>query len=130
MARPTNFNDGFDTVLGNLRRVAGRAPDAVGRAMFAEAQIEMTEMKRRTPVLTGALRASGKVSSPEYSGRTVRVPMSFGGPAAPYAIHVHEDLEAHHPVGQAKFAESVLLESAPYMAGRIARRILMEALVR
>jgi hypothetical protein len=46
-----------------------------------------------------------------------------GGPAAPYAIYVHEDLEAIHPVGQAKFIESVLLESRPFMAARIAKRI-------
>jgi hypothetical protein len=51
------------------------------------------------------------------------VRMAFGGPAAPYAIKVHEDLEAFHRVGQAKFLESVLLESAPHLAQRVSRRI-------
>ena len=28
------------------------------------------------------------------------------GYSAPYAVYVHENLEAHHPVGQAKFLEA------------------------
>jgi hypothetical protein len=46
-----------------------------------------------------------------------------GGPAAPYAIFVHEDPDAIHKVGQWKYIESVVKESVPYMAVRIARRI-------
>lgn len=46
-----------------------------------------------------------------------------GGPSAPYAIYVHEDLEAFHKVGQAKYIESVLMESRPFMAARVAKRI-------
>ena len=49
--------------------------------------------------------------------------MGFGGPAAGYAIYVHEDLGAFHPVGDAKFMESVLNESRPFLAKRIAARV-------
>lgn len=47
----------------------------------------------------------------------------FGGPAAPYALYVHEDMEAWHDNGQARFLAHPLEESAPSMAARIARDV-------
>jgi Bacteriophage HK97-gp10, putative tail-component len=95
-----------------------------GRALYMEGQIEMTEAKKRTPVDTGTLQASGTVSLPETGkGDAVKVRLYFGGAAKAYALYVHEDLEAFHKQGQAKFLESVLNESAPYMKARIAKRI-------
>jgi hypothetical protein len=115
--------EGMDRVIARLERLAQRFPDEVGNALRAEAEIEMTEAKKRTPVKTGALRGSGHVTGPERSWRDIAVVLSFGGPAAPYAVRVHEDLTAFHRVGQAKFLESVLRESEPYMAARVAHRI-------
>lgn len=112
-----------DRVAEELRWLVGNLADAIGPALRAEAEIEMTEAKRRTPVDTGTLRASGHVAGPKHSGRDTEVMLAFGGPAAPYALFVHENLDAHHPVGQAKFLEGTLHESAPYLAQRIARRI-------
>jgi len=71
----------------------------------------------------GELRASEFVEGPTRQGGSVYTKILAGGPSAPYAIYVHEDLEAFHEVGQAKYIESVLLESRPYMAQRVARRI-------
>lgn len=96
------------------------------RALYAEALIELDEAKRRTPVDSGALRESGKVSLPTIEDKTISVAMGFGGtePSSRYAIFVHEDLDADHPNGgQAKYLESVILESAPYMAERVGRRL-------
>jgi hypothetical protein len=45
------------------------------------------------------------------------------GRQAPYAIYVHENPDAIHPVGQWKFMESVIDESRPHMAERLAARI-------
>jgi hypothetical protein len=106
-----------------LSRLAELIPGKVSRALYEEAQIEMTEAKRRTPVDTGALRASGLVNKPEVLDRDIKVTLQFGGPSAGYAVYVHENLEAFHKRGQAKFLESTLLESAPYMAARIGKRI-------
>lgn len=104
-------------------------PKKVGRAMFQEGQIEMTEAKRRTPVDVsanaphpGQLRASGTVHEPVYEGRTITVTLSFGGAAADYAVYVHEMLGNFHKVGQAKYLESVLNESRAWMINRIAAR--------
>lgn len=112
--------DGLDNVLAKIQDLLTAVPQAGQDALRAEAEIEMTEAKRRTPVLTGALRASGVVQPVEGQ---LAVTLTFGGPAAAYAIWVHENMEAFHRTGQAKFLESTLLESAPYIAQRIATRI-------
>lgn len=114
---------GASEMIRTLKRIADRFPDRVGRAIYQEAQIEMTESKRRVPVDTGVLRASGMVSLPEREGRNISVTLSYGGAAEDYAIPVHENLEAHHTNGQAKYLESVLNESRQHMAERIGRRV-------
>lgn len=118
---------GGNEMASALRNLVARTPKVLAAAIHAEGEIEMTEAKRRTPVDTGALRASGFVEDVVVSPTTTRVQLGFGGPSAPYAVYVHEDLEALHPVGQAKFLESTLLESAPHMADRIARRVALSS---
>lgn len=115
---------GVNEVVAKLRQIASRFPDRVAAALYQEAQIEMTESKRRVPVDQGVLRASGFVSPPERRGRTITVTLSYGGAADHYAIIQHENLDFHHPNGgQAKFLESVLNESRSTMAARVAARI-------
>lgn len=106
-----------------MERILRAIPREVSQALYEEAQIERTESMRRTPVLTGALRASHEVSKPVMKSDGWEVTISVGGPSADYAIQVHEDLEAFHKTGQSKFLESTLLESAPFMAARVAKRI-------
>lgn len=120
-------------MIAKLKRFADRFPDRVAGAIYAEGGIEMTESKRRCPVdITedaphpGQLRASGRVSKPKRFGRQIWVTLSYGGPAIDYAVHVHENPDALHPVGQWKYLESVLNESQSSMNGRIARRIHLD----
>lgn len=47
------------------------------------------------------------------------------GYTAAYAIHVHENLQAYHRVGQAKFLEQPARELGPEMAGDV-RRIMKQ----
>lgn len=114
---------GAKEMRARLTRLAERIPDEVGRALFQETEIEATEVKRRTPVDKGPLRASVHVEGPFREGRRIWTNIVAGGPAAPYAVFVHEDPDAIHKVGQWKYIESVIKESVPYMAGRIANRI-------
>jgi hypothetical protein len=114
------------------RRIANvmtQQPKRVLAAFKMEAEIEVTEMKRRTPVdITenaphpGNLRNSLHAEEPMYNGRTYEIIIASGN-QAPYAIYVHENPDAYHPIGQWKFMESVLNESRPYMGSRVARRI-------
>jgi hypothetical protein len=114
--------------------VANKFPDHVAAALYKEAQIEATEMKRRTPVdITrdaphpGNLRNSIHVEQPERRGRRISVTIATGA-QAPYAIYVHENPDAFHPVGEWKFMESVLNESRSSMAARVAARVHLDKL--
>lgn len=114
---------GYQEMQRKLSNLVRNIPTEEAQALYAEAQIERTESMRRTPVDEGNLRASHVVQAPIQTPQDVSVTIAVGGPAAPYAVHVHENLEANHPSGQAKFLESTLKESAPYMGQRVARRI-------
>lgn len=108
--------------LENLRK---QFPDEVMAALYQETQVEATEVKKRTPVDKGALRGSIDVVKPVRDGSTIYTLITAGGPAAPYAVIVHETPpeEMHHKVGQWKYLESVLLESRQFMAQRVGNRI-------
>ena len=123
MAAPSLEIRGLGGVQRRLRQLAEQTHQDIGPALYAEAEIDMTEAKVRTPVYTGALRASGHVTPPLGQGLNVSVSLIFGGPGTEYAVPVHENMEAFHPTGQAKFLESVLLESAPHLAERVAVRL-------
>jgi hypothetical protein len=123
---------GADAMRKKLKDIAAKFPDRVAAAIFSEAQIEMTEAKRRCPVsptpapkgvVPGTMRASGTVHEPERSGRSISVPMSFGGAAADYVVPQHENPDYFHTTGEYKWLEKTLNESRPHMAGRIARRV-------
>jgi hypothetical protein len=116
-----------------IKRVQAGLPEQIESAMRAEGEIELAEAKRRTPVWNpanrvppghtpGSLRASGKVMTERSRGEVIVV-FSFGDELVDYAIYVHEDLEAFHATGQAKFLQSVLEESAPYFMERVGVRI-------
>ncbi len=124
---------GIKAVQAKIAAIAIKTPLIAGAALFAEAQIEATESRKRTPVDTGALRASHEVSKPNTeigaAFADIFVSISVGGAAAPYAASVHENLDAFHKVGQAKFLESTLLESAPHFPKRIAKRMKIAGFV-
>lgn len=114
--------EGADRMSARIRQIADRFPDRVAGALLVETEIEAAECKRRTPVDTGALRNSIHVVGPSVRGRTISTAIVAGGPAAPYALIVHEDLDAFHPTGEAKYIERPLMESAPNFAARVGRR--------
>lgn len=120
---------GAAQLVARMNRLVKAIPNEVGRALYAEGLVEQRESMRRTPVDTGALRASHNTTKPVVDGKDISVTIEVGGSAAPYAWQVHEDLEADHPVGQAKFLESTLNESKPFMAARIAKRLELDRLV-
>jgi hypothetical protein len=87
-----------------LRQLSEQFPREAERALYSEA-LKIERLSRSlTPVEFGALRGSHETSRPVDGAVTI----SVGGPAAPYAVYVHENLEARHPVGQAKFLEGAL----------------------
>lgn len=128
---------GTTEMVAKVLAVAKRFPDHAAAGLYAEAQIEVTEMKKRTPVDTrpnqwypygvaphpGQLRRSIHAEDPERRGRNISVTIATGAEVSDYDIYVHENPDAFHPVGQWKFMESVINESAPFMNERLARRL-------
>lgn len=115
--------EGAERVRAALAALGRKAAPAAARALRMEHEEIMTKAKARTPVETGALRGSGRVEPSEIQGSQIVSRGGFGGAAAPYAVYVHENLAAHHPVGQAKFYESALTEAERGMADRFAKEL-------
>ena len=138
---------GASDMIAKIKQFAAKFPDRVAAAVYQEAQIVMTESKRRCPVASdgGTLRASGRVALPVREGRRISVTLSYGGAADAYAIAVHEHLSEHsppswikaeengHPVQWTtpgtgpKFLEGPIDEALPEMNGRLAARLQLKA---
>lgn len=105
-------------------------PQEVMRAVFQEVEVETKEVKKGTPVRKGTLRGTVHQVGPKHEGQIISSTIVAGGPAAPYAFFVHENLDAIHKVGRAKYIEAVLQESRPHIARRVARRIDLNRVVK
>ena len=110
-------------VLGSMKKLDHTIPLVAAAALYQEALVEQKGSMKRTPVDTGALRDSHQTSLPRWKGQNLEVTIKVGGPAAGYAVIVHEDMEAKHEVGEAKFLENTIKESAPSLLARIAKRM-------
>lgn len=118
---------GLSRLSNRFKAVADELLDDVGKALYAEMAIEMKESMRRTPVDTGAARASHTLVGPTIKGKEVNVSIEVGGAAAGYIVPLHERLDVYHkPPTQAKFLESTLRESGPYMSQRVGKRLQLE----
>jgi hypothetical protein len=126
-----------------LQKFVKEYPDRIASALYMEAQIMMTESKRRCPIAPdgGTLRASGQVSEPVRQGKCITVWLSYGGAATAYAIAVHEHLSEHSPPSWKKaeaggegvhwtepgtgpkFLESVINEAEATIKARLAARL-------
>lgn len=74
----------------------------VGLRIIAEEvmmDIKASRPGKGVPVDTGALRSTGRVEGPAAGVVT----LSFGGPAAPYALVQHETIGLKHRVGEARY---------------------------
>jgi len=85
---------GANAVEQAILELARRLPTRVGDALKTEAELTMTEAKELCPVMDGHLRGSGFVTDPIIDSREIGVILGFGGPAAPYALSVHENPRA------------------------------------
>lgn len=90
--------------------------DRIKAALYAEGTQLVGQSVPLVPVDTGALRSSAFTEQPTTSGDKISVRCGYGGTATKvnpltgetttdYAVKVHEDLNVHHDVGQAKFLE-------------------------
>jgi len=118
---------GLPLVQDALRRVGRNAPTALARALTEEAEEIIGESKLEVPVKTGALRASGVVLPTVIAfGGAVTVEAGYGGPAAPYALAVHENLGiSHSPPTKAKYLEDPFNRAMADFERRVADKIVL-----
>lgn len=114
---------GIDALQRRLARLGTEAPRAVAAGLLEEAETIATRSAELVPVDTGTLRSSQHVTPPETRGGVTEVQIAYGGPAAPYALAVHEDLTARHPVGQAKYLEQPATEALRGMVERLGAHV-------
>lgn len=126
MAKPWSFSLEGDKELQNILRVAkSETPLAVAQAIWEEANLIFAKSQILVPVDTSALRGSGGVSAPQSGAGGYYVDIFYGGPAAPYALYVHEIIgNYHNPPTQAKYLEQPLMEAIPSIQKNLARRII------
>jgi len=126
MAKTYTFTLEGDVELQAVLRAAQQnAPKAVAQAIYEEAQVIFAKSQILVPVDTSALRGSGDVSAIQGSGRNVYVDIYYGGPAAPYALYVHEIIGNYHKAPtQAKYLEQPFMESLAKIQNNISRRII------
>lgn len=114
---------GVGDLRAELERLGAEAPRIAAKILYREAEQIMTASKDQVPVDTGALRASGHVQPPVVQEARVTVLLGYG---KEYAIFVHEDLDAHHATGNAKYLEKPALEAAKGLEGRLAAALRVE----
>jgi bacteriophage HK97-gp10 putative tail-component len=114
---------GADAMMAKLAKLQKFAPDEFARALKEETKPEVNECKKETPVEEGDLRDGIHMEGPFREGRRIYTQIVTDPKQDDYALKVHEDLEAFHTVGGAKYIERPLNASAPHMAERIAKRI-------
>ncbi len=108
--------DGISGLRAALDAAARKTADGVERGVVKAALVLQRESQLRVPVDTGALRNSA-FTRKEGSGVNTAAVVGY---TQAYAVVVHEDLEAHHPVGEAKYLERPARELAPELAAIIA----------
>lgn len=80
--------------------------DAAAKALRDWADLVMNAAAKLTPVRHGFLKNSRFVDDVIRTTDEISILMGF---TMTYAIYVHENLQAHHNVGQAKFLEQPLM---------------------
>lgn len=97
---------GVREAMAAIRDRGRRVEQGARRAVYIVELNILNFSQRIVPVDKGVLRSTGDASIPTTRAGIIRGRVSYGGPAAPYAAKVHEDLHARHSDGQsAKFLE-------------------------
>ena len=100
-------------------------PQAIAQAIWEEANVIFAKSQILVPVDTGVLRGSGGVSAPQMGNQGYFVDIFYGGPAASYALYVHEIIGNYHkPPTQAKYLEQPFMQSLAEIQNNISRRII------
>jgi hypothetical protein len=109
----SQFLSGLSAARAAQLAAAIHATDVFAEHVIGDAQ-------EITPVKFGTLQASGTTQPIKVEGESVTKELGFN---TDYAAAVHENLEAHHDVGQAKFLTTSLQQNAGKLGPFIANAV-------
>lgn len=115
--------EGDDELIAKLNALWPRFSNAAVSGCMDWADDVMNTSKRLVPVDTGALKGSGYtkvMSGPDGVEITL-------GYSQNYALYVHENMEAHHENGQAKYLEIPLLMKCNELLRRMYQEMMHAA---
>ena len=116
--------EGDKELVNALKAGKEDTPRAIAQAIWEEANVIFAKSQILVPVDTGVLRGSGGVSAPQMGNQGYFVDIFYGGPAASYALYVHEIIGNYHkPPTQAKYLEQPFMQSLAEIQNNISRRI-------
>lgn len=96
---------GDGPIVAELRRMQKICPPAAASTIYAFATRVMRESVKRTPTSTGELKDSAYVTMPSTTSTRLSIELGYG---SEHAVQVHEDTEASHDDGEAKFLQKAL----------------------
>jgi len=117
---------GLPQTVKALKKLGAKGPKVMGGALFREGEGIMGDSKEKfVPVVTGNLKSSGHVQLPKITATGARVELGYGGPAAAYALGVHENPNTGKTaegskVGEWKYLETPFKQHLTNMDKRIA----------
>lgn len=129
-----------EVIAQRIKRAALMIGKVAEKELYLAAELIMRNSKRNyVPVDLSALKNSGHVVKPVRKGTQIIVELAYGGPAAPYALAVHEHLSQHsprswknttvrfHPAGRGpKYLEKPLMEAVSQLPHDLAVTVNIE----
>jgi hypothetical protein len=115
---------GSEQIVASLQKLAPAALNEVATSAYMWGETVMNESKRECPVDKGFLRASGNVDDPIVTSEGFAITLEY---PMEYAVYVHENLEANHPTGKAKFLEDPMMAHLGELPDTIGRAVMSAA---
>jgi len=112
----------IDKLVRLLTHGGAGARQALRQSLYREGALAFAESQQEVPVDKGMLRDSGQAFGIQLkeSPNEIVVTLGYGGVAAPYALIVHEDLNARHNAPtKAKYLEDPVKRRVAGMSSRI-----------
>lgn len=109
--------EGLDEAIASINEEIGKINGRTTGGLLAGGLIIQRRSQELVPVKYGFLKASAYTRKTPEDPKVVEV-----GYSAAYALYVHENLEAHHTVGQAKFLEVAVEEKKDEVVQAVASR--------
>lgn len=107
-------------VNANIQRILRENWKDAKKAFRQEAEIIISDAVKQAPVEFGDLRRSKSVETAKDTKKELELILGFN---ATYAAAVHENLNAHHTVGKAKYLEDPLMARIDDIPKNVAKRV-------